>query len=107
MTSCKGEKEGWHMIATNEGYARLEYFSRTAAADSRRKEFDIKNHSLIYTDQKPDFLFIGDSITHYWELNAADREQGNRRRHYRISEKAVLCRCIAVKTQVLHNGHWH
>lgn len=58
------------MIATNEGYARLEYFSRTAAADSRRKEFDIKNHSLIYTDQKPDFLFIGDSITHYWELNA-------------------------------------
>lgn len=58
------------MIATNEGYARPEYFTRTAAADSRRKEFDIKNHSLIYTDQKPDFLFIGDSITHYWELNA-------------------------------------
>lgn len=102
------------MIATNEGYARLEYFSRTAAADSRRKEFDIKNHSLIYTDQKPDFLFIGDSITHYWELNAYFNlpgqlivNRGNRRRHYRISEKAVLCRCIAVKTQVLHNGHWH
>ena len=58
------------MISTKEGYTRSEYFSSIAAADSRRKEFDIKNHSLIYTEQKPDFLFIGDSITHYWELNA-------------------------------------
>ena len=48
---------------------RLEYFTQTVAADSRRKEFDIKNHSLIYEGRKPDFLFIGDSITHYWELN--------------------------------------
>ena len=54
------------MISTKEGYTRSEYFSSIAAADSRRKEFDIKNHSLIYTEQKPDFLFIGDSITHYW-----------------------------------------
>lgn len=65
-----GKEEGWRMISTKEGYTRSEYFSSIAAADSRRKEFDIKNHSLIYTEQKPDFLFIGDSITHYWELNA-------------------------------------
>lgn len=57
------------MIYTSEGYTRLEYFSLPVAADSRRKEFDIKNHSLIYEKKRPDFLFIGDSITHYWELN--------------------------------------
>lgn len=57
------------MIETTDGYMRLEYFTQTVAADSRRKEFDIKNHSLIYEGRKPDFLFIGDSITHYWELN--------------------------------------
>lgn len=57
------------MIDTNEGYKRLEYFSVNVAADSRRKEFDIKNHSLIYEKNNPDFVFIGDSITHYWELN--------------------------------------
>jgi len=58
------------MHTSDEEYTRPGYFSEIAAADSRRKEFDIKNHSLIYTCQKPDFLFIGDSITHYWELNA-------------------------------------
>lgn len=49
---------------------QLGYYSETVAADSRRKEFNIKNHSLIHSGQKPDFLFIGDSITHYWELPA-------------------------------------
>lgn len=58
------------MISTNEGYTRLEYFSEDVAADKNRKEFDIKNHTLCYTNQRPDFLFIGDSITEYWELNA-------------------------------------
>ncbi len=58
------------MISTSEGYTRLEYFSLNVAADSRRKEFDIKNHSLRYEKKCPDFLFIGDSITHYWELNS-------------------------------------
>lgn len=57
------------MIETNEGYKRLEHFSVDVAADKRRVEFDIKNHSLIYNKNKPDFVFIGDSITHYWELN--------------------------------------
>lgn len=58
------------MIATTDNYKRLEYFSINVAADSRRKEFDIKNHSLIYEKKRPNFLFIGDSITHYWELNS-------------------------------------
>lgn len=63
------------MIHTNEGYERLEYFSSTVAADTRRKEFDIKNHSIIRKGIQPDFVFIGDSITHYWELNAYFRKE--------------------------------
>ena len=35
------------MISTKEGYTRSEYFSSIAAADSRRKEFDIKNWRAI------------------------------------------------------------
>lgn len=58
------------MINKNDNYERLGYFSQEVAADARRKEFDIKNHSIIRTGIQPDFLFIGDSITHYWELNA-------------------------------------
>lgn len=58
------------MRSTDEGYRKLEYFSENVAADKKRKEFDIKNHALCYTNQKPDFLFIGDSITEYWELDA-------------------------------------
>lgn len=60
-----------------EGYIRLEYFSEDVAADKNRKEFDIKNHTLCYTNQRPDFLFIGDSITEYWELNAYFRNSGS------------------------------
>lgn len=58
------------MIQTGEGYDRLEYFSNVVAADRNRKEFDIRNHSILYMKKKPDFLFIGDSITEYWELGA-------------------------------------
>ena len=65
------------MISTDEGYMRLEYFSENVAADKKRKEFDIKNHALCYTNQKPDFLFIGDSITEYWELNAYFRSDNH------------------------------
>lgn len=58
------------MIHTDEGYARGEYYSLPVAADRNRKEFDIKNHSLIFMKKQPDILFIGDSITEYWELGA-------------------------------------
>ena len=76
------------MFPTDEGYTRLEYFSTLVAADSRRKEFDIKNHTLIYSKQKPEFLFIGDSITHYWELNA----------YFRHPEKLIVNRGIGGDT---------
>lgn len=52
------------------------YFSLSASADTRRKEFDIKNHTLIENKLNPDFLFIGDSITHYWELNSYFNKPG-------------------------------
>lgn len=37
------------MFNTTGEYTRLEYFTENVAADTRRKEFDIKNHSLIHT----------------------------------------------------------
>lgn len=58
------------MSNANHNYEKLGYFSNYVAADNRRKEFDIKNHSILRIGKRPDFLFIGDSITHYWELNA-------------------------------------
>ena len=76
------------MISTNEGYTRLEYFSEDVAADKNRKEFDIKNHTLCYTNHRPDFLFIGDSITEYWELNA----------YFRNSDQLIINRGIAGDT---------
>jgi lysophospholipase L1-like esterase len=46
------------------------FFAAAAAADSRRGEFDIGNEILIAHNVPVDFVFIGDSITHMWELNA-------------------------------------
>ncbi|HOF86478.1 MAG TPA: GDSL-type esterase/lipase family protein [Armatimonadota bacterium] len=45
-------------------------FDDDAAANTRRVEFDYGNESLMLTDVRPDVLFIGDSITHLWELQA-------------------------------------
>ncbi len=45
-------------------------FGAVVAADTRRLEFDTKNESLIATGTRPDVIFIGDSITHIWELQA-------------------------------------
>ena len=45
-------------------------FSVGVAADSRRGEFDFGNESLVLQEMRPDFVFIGDSITHLWELQA-------------------------------------
>lgn len=45
-------------------------FSKTVAADSRRQEFDIKNEQLLALARSIDAVFIGDSITNFWELNA-------------------------------------
>lgn len=47
------------------------YFSPLqAAADFRRMEYDIRNESLLMSQTPIDFVFIGDSITQIWELDA-------------------------------------
>lgn len=46
------------------------YFSLQVAADSRRFEFDIKNELVVSRGLPVDFVFAGDSITHFWELGA-------------------------------------
>lgn len=46
------------------------FFGKTVAADNRRGEFDYKNESLMMSETDIDYLFIGDSITHFWELSA-------------------------------------
>lgn len=45
-------------------------FGLAVAADNRRGEFDFGNESLLMEGVQPDVLFIGDSITHLWELQA-------------------------------------
>lgn len=45
-------------------------FSVQAAADARRLEFDSKNEELLYTGKRIFAVFIGDSITHAFELGA-------------------------------------
>lgn len=102
------------MSSTDEGYKRLEYYSKDVAADKKRKEFDIKNHALCYTNQKPDFLFIGDSITEYWELDAYFRSgnhllvnRGHCRRYNKVSKKAVLYGCSSTAAKILYLGNWN
>lgn len=51
-------------------------FSVQAAADGRRKEFDINNEVVLTRKLPVDFVFIGDSITHYWDLHAFFRQEG-------------------------------
>ncbi len=51
-------------------------FGEGCAADSRRSEFDSKNSIIVNTESKVDVVFIGDSITHAWELNAYFRDFG-------------------------------
>lgn len=46
------------------------YFSIAAAADSRRSEFDIKNETVIRSGVPVRAVFIGDSITHNFEVQA-------------------------------------
>jgi lysophospholipase L1-like esterase len=52
-------------------------FSLQVAADSRRLEFDGKNEVIVSNCVPIDYVFIGDSITHGWELNAYFGGQGN------------------------------
>lgn len=45
-------------------------FGQAVAADSRRTEFDFSNEQLLCLEKKIDYLFLGDSITHLWNLHA-------------------------------------
>ena len=45
-------------------------FGKTVFADGRRQDFDFGNEQLLYLKKKVDYLFIGDSITQLWDLNA-------------------------------------
>lgn len=58
------------MTTTRETILRPGLFGDGVAADSRRFEFDYGNESLVLAGVRPDAVFIGDSITHLWELQA-------------------------------------
>lgn len=58
------------------GVIKPGYFSKTVAADKCRMEYDFKNEEILSLGEKPDFLFIGDSITQLWEINAYFRDNG-------------------------------
>ena len=45
-------------------------FTVQAAADTCRLDFDTKNDSIVINKVTVNFVFIRDSITHSWELQA-------------------------------------
>lgn len=45
-------------------------FGEDCAADMRRGEFDLGNESVLAEGTRPAAVFIGDSITHFWEVQA-------------------------------------
>jgi len=51
-------------------------FGTFYAADTRRGEFDRFNEALLMEGVRPDALFIGDSLMHYWELAAHFSDKG-------------------------------
>lgn len=51
-------------------YKKLDNFSIIASADLRRIEFNTKNEQVVSERNRPDLLFIGDSITQCFELGA-------------------------------------
>jgi len=63
-------------------------FSKMVSADGRRSEFDCKNEIVVTNKVPVDFVFIGDSITHNWELNA----------YFGRSDRLILNRGIAGDT---------
>ena len=62
---------------TRESLIKPGLFSIGVAADSRRMEFDFQNEELLLAGVRPDALFIGDSITHFWEVQAYFGGTGN------------------------------
>ena len=58
------------MTAKPAEMIRPPLFGDGAAADTRRMEFDLQNGVLVTNHTPVDVVFIGDSITHFWEVNA-------------------------------------
>lgn len=52
-------------------------FSPENGADKRRPEFDAHNEVLVYHNVPVDFVFLGDSITHYWDVQTYFGGKGN------------------------------
>lgn len=67
------------------GIIKPGYFSENAEADKLRFVFDSKNLTILQNNIDVDFLFIGDSITQMWELNA----------YYKNSDKCIINRGIS------------
>ena len=44
------------------------FFGITAFADTKRREFDIRNEQVLHSGKKADVVFFGDSITQHWDL---------------------------------------
>ncbi len=44
------------------------FFGITAFADTKRREFDIRNEQFLHSGKKADVVFFGDSITQNWDL---------------------------------------
>ncbi len=64
-------------MITREAVVKPGMIGVCAAADSRRLEFDCGNEALLLAGVRPDVVFIGDSITHLWELQAYFGGTGN------------------------------
>lgn len=69
FTGC-GSKPAEKKTRMLEAFVQPGYFGDEYTADTRRNEFDIKNQTLYMNGTDIDVLFIGDSITHYWETQA-------------------------------------
>ena len=46
------------------------FFSKQISADNKRGEFNTKNTIVVENNVDVDFVFMGDSITDNWEINA-------------------------------------
>ena len=44
-------------------------FGKGYAADTNRRGFDLLNSQVLYAEKRPDILFVGDSITNWWDLD--------------------------------------
>lgn len=52
----------------HEKLVRPGFFAEPIAADNERMCYDFHNDAILSLGIKPDFVFIGDSITQFWDL---------------------------------------